>query len=191
MGTPPSFPPAGSTWSVGSESVLRATGPRFNTRSCHILSFLVPLIPDGQLSVTGESMCTKYWLTRFGGPSLPMKSVVRLTDHPNLTIAVYRGCKTISQERQQSFSAMFSKGDNFRDSVSVPGGQSLLKMRSSLKGMNLLQWEQILSSMRLPHFIWKATMKMTVLLPLKVYPFTIIIALHAYLEEVINELFIV
>ena len=29
----------------------------------HILSFLLPLIQEGQLSVTGESICTKYWLT--------------------------------------------------------------------------------------------------------------------------------
>ena len=27
------------------------------------LLFLLPLIQEGQLSVTGESMCTKYWLT--------------------------------------------------------------------------------------------------------------------------------
>ena len=27
------------------------------------LSFLRPLFQEGQLSVTGESMCTKYWLT--------------------------------------------------------------------------------------------------------------------------------
>ena len=27
------------------------------------LSFLLPLIHAGQLSVTGESMCMKYWLT--------------------------------------------------------------------------------------------------------------------------------
>ena len=31
--------------------------------SSHILSFLLPLIQEGQLSVTGKSMCTKYWLT--------------------------------------------------------------------------------------------------------------------------------
>ena len=37
--------------------------PRFDSRSGHILSFLLPLIQEGQLSVTGESMCTKYWLT--------------------------------------------------------------------------------------------------------------------------------
>ena len=33
------------------------------TRSGYILSFLLPLIQQGQLSVTGESKCTKYWLT--------------------------------------------------------------------------------------------------------------------------------
>ena len=38
-------------------------GPGFDTRSGHILSFLLPLIQEGQVSVTGESMCTKYWLT--------------------------------------------------------------------------------------------------------------------------------
>ena len=31
--------------------------------SSHILSFLLSLIQEEQLSVTGESMCTKYWLT--------------------------------------------------------------------------------------------------------------------------------
>ena len=32
-----------------------------DTRSGNILSFLLPLFKEGQLSVTGESMCTKYW----------------------------------------------------------------------------------------------------------------------------------
>ena len=31
--------------------------------SGHILSFLFPLIQEGQLSVTGKSMCMKFWLT--------------------------------------------------------------------------------------------------------------------------------
>ena len=35
----------------------------FDTQSGNILSFLLPLFQEGQLSVTGESMCTKYWLT--------------------------------------------------------------------------------------------------------------------------------
>ena len=48
---------------VSSMSDSRARGPGFNTRSSHILLFLLPLIQEGGLSVTGESMCTKYWLT--------------------------------------------------------------------------------------------------------------------------------
>ena len=39
----------------GSDS--RARGPGFDTRSCHFLAFLLPLI-QGQLSLAGESMCT-------------------------------------------------------------------------------------------------------------------------------------
>ena len=31
----------------------------------HILSFLLPLIQEGQLSVTEENMCTIYWLTAY------------------------------------------------------------------------------------------------------------------------------
>ena len=42
---------------------VRVRGPGFDTRSGNILSFLLPLFQEGQLSVTGESMCTKYWLT--------------------------------------------------------------------------------------------------------------------------------
>ena len=47
---------------VGSASDSRARGPGFHTLSGHILSFLPPLIQEGQLSVTGESMCMNYWL---------------------------------------------------------------------------------------------------------------------------------
>ena len=54
---------AGPHSAVGSASDSRARGPGFDTRSGHILSFLLPLIQEGQLSVTGESMSTKYWLT--------------------------------------------------------------------------------------------------------------------------------
>ena len=43
---------------VGSASESRARRPGFNTRSGHILSFVLPLTQEGQLSVTGESMCT-------------------------------------------------------------------------------------------------------------------------------------
>ena len=48
---------------VSSVSNSRARGPRFDTQSGCILSFLLPLIQEGQLSVTGKSMCRKHWLT--------------------------------------------------------------------------------------------------------------------------------
>ena len=54
---------AGPRSAVGSASDSRARGPGFDTQAGHILSFLLPLIQEGKLSVTGDSMCTKYWLT--------------------------------------------------------------------------------------------------------------------------------
>ena len=38
-------------------------------------------------------------VNRLGGLSLPRKSVVRLTDRPNMTLDVYRGRKTIQQQQ--------------------------------------------------------------------------------------------
>ena len=54
-----------SQWVFGAKmtSYQRRCDPGFDTRSGHILSFLLPLIQEGQLSVTGGSMCAKYWLT--------------------------------------------------------------------------------------------------------------------------------
>ena len=53
---------AGSRSEVGRAPDSQVRGPGFDTRSGHILSFLLPLNQEGQLSVTGKSMCTKYWL---------------------------------------------------------------------------------------------------------------------------------
>ena len=54
----------------------RARGPVFGTRHSHLLSFHLPLIQERQLSVTGEN----------------------ITDRPDMTIAVYRGCKVAIQQ---------------------------------------------------------------------------------------------
>ena len=43
----------------------------------------------------------KVLVNRLGGLSLPRKSVVRLTDHPDMTLDVYRGRKTTMQQQQQ------------------------------------------------------------------------------------------
>ena len=40
-------------------------------------------------------------VNRVGGLSLPRKSVVRLNDHPYMTLDVYRGRKTTMQRQQQ------------------------------------------------------------------------------------------
>ena len=39
-------------------------------------------------------------VNRLGGLSLPRKSVVRLTDRPDMTLDVYRGGKTTIQQQQ-------------------------------------------------------------------------------------------
>ena len=40
-------------------------------------------------------------VNRLGGLSLPRKSVVRLTDRPDMTLDVYRGRKTTTQQQKQ------------------------------------------------------------------------------------------
>ena len=40
-------------------------------------------------------------VNRLGGLSLPRKSVVRLTDRPDMTLDVYRGRKTTNQIKNQ------------------------------------------------------------------------------------------
>ena len=42
-------------------------------------------------------------VNRLGGLSLPRKSVVRLTDRPDMTLDVYRGRKTTMQQQQQLY----------------------------------------------------------------------------------------
>ena len=54
---------AGPRSAVGRAPDSSVRGPVFDTESGYILSFLLPLIQEGQLSVTGENICTKYWLT--------------------------------------------------------------------------------------------------------------------------------
>ena len=42
-------------------------------------------------------------VNRLGGLSLPRKSVVRLTDRPDMTLDVYRGRKTTMQQQPYDF----------------------------------------------------------------------------------------
>ena len=45
-------------------------------------------------------------VNRLGGQSLPRKSVVRLTDRPDMTLDVYRGRKAIIQPTTNSYSLL-------------------------------------------------------------------------------------
>ena len=55
----------------------------------------------------GTFIMVSYWrkyvhevlVNRLGGLSLPRKSVVRLTDRPDMTLDVYRGRKTTIQQK--------------------------------------------------------------------------------------------
>ena len=48
-------------------------------------------------------------VNRLGGLSLPRKSVARLTDRPDMTLDVYRGRKTTTQQqKQQSFKWVYA-----------------------------------------------------------------------------------
>ena len=49
-----------------------------------------------------------------GGLSLPRKSVVRLTDRPDMTLDVYRGRKTTMQQQQQFSLDMFTANQDLQ-----------------------------------------------------------------------------
>ena len=52
-------------------------------------------------------VCARSTGYRLGGLSLPRKSVIRLTDRPDMTLDVYRGRKTTMQQQQQSLDKSF------------------------------------------------------------------------------------
>ena len=62
------------------------------------------------------SYCRKYvhevLVNRLGGLSLPRKSVVRLTDRPDMTLDVYRGRKTTMQQQKNELYNLLGRGDN-------------------------------------------------------------------------------
>ena len=56
-------------------------------------------------------VCARVLVNRLGGLSLPRKSVVRLTDRPDMTLDVYRGRKTTMQQQQQQQIEMYRQKD--------------------------------------------------------------------------------
>ena len=61
-------------------------------------------------------------VNRLGGLSLPRKYVVRLTDHPDMTLDVYRGSKTTMQQCNNWAYTYVSSGNK---SVAIKAVQSL------------------------------------------------------------------
>ena len=66
-----------------------------------MLSFLLPLFQEAVVSYWRKYV-HEVLVNRLGGLSLPRKSVVRLTDRPDMTLDVYRGRKTTIQQLNSS-----------------------------------------------------------------------------------------
>ena len=73
-------------------------------------------------------------VNRLGGLSLPRKSVVRLTDRPDMTLDVYRGRKRTMQEQQQQKHgpSMFAVKAKI---YGVLHGPSLLAVKANIYGV--------------------------------------------------------
>ena len=67
----------------------------------------------------------KVLVNRLGGLSLPRKSVVRLTDSPDMTLDVYRGRKTIQQQQQISYETEL-QGSETRTDLHDFGGNRVM-----------------------------------------------------------------
>ena len=89
---------AGPRSAVGRTPDSLVRGPGFDTLSGHILSFLLPADSRGAVVSYWRKHVHEVLVNRLGGLSLPGKSVVRLTDHPDVTFDVYRGRKGTTQQ---------------------------------------------------------------------------------------------
>ena len=87
---------AGPRSAIGRAPDTSVEGPGFDIRSGNILSFLLPLFQGYWRKYMHEVL-----VNRLGGLSLPRKSVVRLSDRPDMTLDVQRGRKTKMQQQQQ------------------------------------------------------------------------------------------
>ena len=72
-------------------------------------------------------------VNRLGGLSLPRKSVVRLTDRPDMTLDVYRGRKTTMQQQQLSHKTCINTSGPLLEKILVAINVNLHKIRIFLK----------------------------------------------------------
>ena len=89
----------------GAEPAGKLVSVRHRSQRCKVLQvFLFSFfILEISASQTGEHLEGHALVNRLGGLSLPRKSVVRLTDRPNMTLDVYRGRKTTMQHGPEVF----------------------------------------------------------------------------------------
>ena len=68
------------------------------------MSDIIDAVPLSAISLlcTWRKYVHEVLVNRLGGLSLPRKSVVRLTDRPDMTLDVYRRRKTTIQQQQPS-----------------------------------------------------------------------------------------
>ena len=77
------------------------------TRTSEVLSSIPGLATYFHFFFRSKGAVVSYWrkyvhevlVNHLGGLSLPRKSVVRLTDRPDMTLDVYRGRKTTTQQQ--------------------------------------------------------------------------------------------
>ena len=79
-------------------------------------------------------------VNRLGGLSLPRKSVVRLTDRPDMTLDVYRGRKTTKQQQIKQINKNLSLNPPplYSSSIGTYGTQFILIRNKMKRALNNL-----------------------------------------------------
>ena len=101
----PRCPVTPSSGSLMPGRVAQAVGHL--TRTSEVLSSIPGLATYFRFFFRSKGAVVSYWrkyvhgvlVNHLGGLSLPRKSVVRLTDRPDMTLDVYRGRKTTTQQQ--------------------------------------------------------------------------------------------
>ena len=94
-------------------------------------------------------------VNRLGGLSLPRKSVVRLTDRPDMTLDVYRGRKTTIQQQQRKVDGYTLRGSKFHFHYSLSSHQGSFFRKSRKENPQKLT--QLSSRSHPRHLVGKRT----------------------------------
>ena len=92
-------------------------------------------------------------VNRLGGLSLPRKSVVRLTDRPDMILDVYRGRKTTNQQQQQLATVQILRIGTDRSQQTVQTKIRLLLKKQSDQGLRCLPFHQHLLDALMQYYI--------------------------------------